>query len=279
MALDLGWFKEEQKMARSLAIESASQPDIPPSVVKSAGRALQILEFFDIVQREACVSEISRALSYPQSSTSVLLRSLVAMGYLQNDRYRRSYFPTRRVSLLGNWVDPALIQQGALLAQADELARTTKQTVVMATTNGLYAQYIYVSRPIEANVGGAAGIGVLRPLATTAVGKALMSTFDDAHIAKLVRRINAERPEASAPINPVEFASEMKAGRKRGYFAGTGAGEESVGIATTVRRERQLLAIGIEAGTEFMGSALDSVAVMLRNLVSAATAPRALLSA
>jgi len=253
--------------------------DIPPSVVKSAGRALQILEFFDVVQREACVSEISRALSYPQSSTSVLLRSLVAMGYLQNDRYRRSYFPTRRVSLLGNWVDPALVQQGTLLAQADELARTTKQTVVMATANGLQAQYIYVSRSSEANVNSAAGIGMLRPLATTAVGKALISTFDDAHIAKLVRRINAERSEASAPINPAEFASEVKLGRKQGYFAGAGAGDESVAIATTVRRERQLLAIGIEAGAQLVGTSLDSLAVMLRNLASASSASRVYLSA
>lgn len=59
-----------------------SWPSIPPSVVKSAGRVLQILEFFDDVKREANVVEICRALGYPQSSTSVLLRSLVQLGYL-----------------------------------------------------------------------------------------------------------------------------------------------------------------------------------------------------
>lgn len=266
-------------MASSLGMDSVSQADIPPSVVKSAGRALQILEFFDAVQREACVSEISRALSYPQSSTSVLLRSLVAMGYLQNDRYRRSYFPTRRVSLLGNWVDPVLVQQGTLLSQADELARTTKQTVVMATANGLQAQYIYVSRPADANAGAVAGIGMLRSLATTAVGKALMSSFDDNHIAKLVRRINAERPESVAPINPVEFATEVKRGRRRGYLVGAGASDNSVAIATTVRRERQLLAIGIEAGAEMAGAPLDSFGVMLRNLASTAATSSVQLSA
>src|SRR5690606_38656604 len=108
---------------QALSVETSSRAAVgDASVVKSAGRALQILEYFDAVQREASVSEISRALHCPQSSTSVLLRSLVHLGYLQNDRYRRTYYPTRRVSLLGNWVDPAIVQQGTLLMHADALA-------------------------------------------------------------------------------------------------------------------------------------------------------------
>src|SRR3546814_3014450 len=113
--------------AIAMSTRSASSE---PSVVKSAGRVLRILEYFDSVQREACVSEISRTLKWPQSSTSVLLKSLVSLGYLQNDRFRRTYRPTRRVCLLGNWVDPALVRQGALLMQADELARRTHKTVI-----------------------------------------------------------------------------------------------------------------------------------------------------
>src|SRR3546814_12336581 len=56
-------------------------PRLPTSVVKSAGRALQILEYFDDARREANMIDISRALHYPESSTSILLRSLVALGY------------------------------------------------------------------------------------------------------------------------------------------------------------------------------------------------------
>src|SRR5690606_41118792 len=79
---------------QALSVETSSRAAVgDASVVKSAGRALQILEYFDAVQREASVSEISRALHCPQSSTSVLLRSLVHLGYLQNDRYRRTYYP------------------------------------------------------------------------------------------------------------------------------------------------------------------------------------------
>src|SRR3546814_19151587 len=74
--------------AIAMSTRSASSE---PSVVKSAGRVLRILEYFDSVRREACVSEISRTMKWTQSSTSVLLKSLVSLGYLQHDRFRRTY--------------------------------------------------------------------------------------------------------------------------------------------------------------------------------------------
>src|SRR3954467_12300537 len=79
----------------------------PPAsaLVKSAGRVLQVLEFFDEVQREARVQEIAERLSFPQSSTSVLLKCLVQLGYLDYDANSRSFLPSPRVALLGTWLD------------------------------------------------------------------------------------------------------------------------------------------------------------------------------
>src|SRR3546814_7186331 len=129
--------------AIAMSTRSASSE---PSVVKSAGRVLRILEYFDSVQREACVSEISRSLKWPQSSTSVLLKSLVSLAYLQNDRFRRTHRPTRRVCLLANWVDPALVRPGELLMQADELARRTQKTVIISKMNCPTGQPNYLNR-------------------------------------------------------------------------------------------------------------------------------------
>lgn len=257
-------------MADVMAIVPATlKPDVPSAVVKSAGRVLQILEFFDAVQREARVTEISRALHYPQSSTSVLLRSLVDMGYLQHDRYRRSYYPTRRVSLLGNWVDPAMVQQGRLLAQANKLASATERTVVIASANGLHAQYIYVSRSIEDTAPeSCAYIGELRPITTVAVGKALLSTMGDDHVSKLVRRINAERESTVPPVNSAEFLAELQLGRKHGYFTGSGAGAGQSAIAIPLLRDRQLLAIGMEACIGEIFDNVEGLALMLRDLIS-----------
>jgi len=230
-------------------------------VVKSAGRTLQILEFFDGIQREASVCEISRALNYPQSSTSVLLRSLVSMGYLSQDRCRRTYLPTRRVSLLGNWVDPALMQQGTLLSAIEELTSKSGQTVVMATANGLFAQYIYVTRNDDR---ARPPIGALRPLVRTAVGRALLSTYDDAHLGRLLRRVNAERTENDELIQVASFIKILRESRVRGIFHGAGAEPGQAGVAILLDRKRQLLSLGIEGDPQHIERCVDDVVRLRR---------------
>lgn len=243
------------------------------SVVKSAGRALQILEYFDAVRREACVSEISRALQCPQSSTSVLLRSLVHLGYLQNDRFRRTYYPTRRVSLLGNWVDPTIVRQGELLMHADALAARTGQTVVIATINGLRAQYIYVNRP-QKGAGSAESFhaGAHCPLARAAIGKALLARHDDKYVSQLTWRMNGERLEHQPLIHAPTLLAELECGRQRGWFAGEGIDSSSSGVAVTLDRKQQWLAVGIEQRDPMPEAQMLNYADMLQNLVAQAQA-------
>src|ERR1700682_5576797 len=74
------------------------------SVVKSAQRALDILEV--LRQLQPCtVGDISHALSMPNSSTSILLKSLVTMGYLDFNPETRRFKPSYRVALLGERVE------------------------------------------------------------------------------------------------------------------------------------------------------------------------------
>lgn len=241
------------------------------SVVKSAGRALQILEYFDVVQREACVSEISRALHCPQSSTSVLLRSLVHLGYLQNDRFRRTYYPTRRVSLLGNWVDPTIVRQGELLMHADALAARTGQAVVIATINALCAQYIYVNRP-QTEAGGAESfhVGAQCPLARVALGKALLAGHDDKHVLQLTWRMNGERLEHEPLIHAPTLLTELECGRQRGWFAGEGVDSSWSGVAVTLDRKHQWLAVGIEQRGAIPEAQMLHYADLLQNLAAQA---------
>ena len=77
---------------------------LPSSVVKSTGRTMQILEFFDDHQGPANIAQVARALDYPQSSTSEIMRSLNALGYLAYNNRDRTFVPTSRVRFLGSWV-------------------------------------------------------------------------------------------------------------------------------------------------------------------------------
>src|ERR1700730_16501487 len=111
-------------------------------VVKSSVRTIQVLEFFDELRASASVMDVSRALNYPQSSTSGLLKSLVALGYLAYDRYARLYTPTHRVALLGSWVEAPRLRQVVQLME--ELGRQTGETVMLGEQTGVIVRYIYV---------------------------------------------------------------------------------------------------------------------------------------
>ncbi|HEX7943836.1 MAG TPA: helix-turn-helix domain-containing protein, partial [Phenylobacterium sp.] len=80
--------------------------------MKSAQRALEILEVFARQRRPLALKEILEELGYPTSSGSALMKSLVALGYLDYDRERRTYFPTMRIAVLGHWVPAALFGEG-----------------------------------------------------------------------------------------------------------------------------------------------------------------------
>jgi hypothetical protein len=77
-----------------------------PRTVKSAVRALEVLELFDRLRREASVGEVARLLGYPLSSTSVLLATLTGRGYLQPGTVPFTYRPTLRLARLGAWIGP-----------------------------------------------------------------------------------------------------------------------------------------------------------------------------
>ena len=74
--------------------------DVQP--VKSAMRTLALLDYFRRTKASASVTELSAALETPQSSTSVLLKSLVSLNYLEYDSETRRFLPSYRVALLGD---------------------------------------------------------------------------------------------------------------------------------------------------------------------------------
>ena len=169
---------------------------LPQGIVKSAGRVMQILEFFDDFQKEANITDVSNALCYPQSSTSELMRSLHKLGYLQYDPRNRTFVPTSRVRLLGSWINTGLHGTDRLSRIVTELNDEFGHAAYLAARNEMCAQYIHV---IQATTSLRLHLtpGQKRPLVRSAAGLVLLSDLDDAEISKIVRRDNAERRKGS----------------------------------------------------------------------------------
>ena len=184
-------------------------------VIKSAGRVLQVLEFFDDVKRPLAVAEIAEHHGWPHSSTSALMSSLVTLGYLHYDSGKRIYQPSMRVALLGDWIQGNLLKDGQLMRLLQHLNDETGETIVLAAQNGLHSQYLRVIQGTTA-LRMHLHIGMLRPLFGSGTGSMLLSHMEDNMIRKLARRFNATAA-TEKQVDSTKLLHDIAADRVRGY--------------------------------------------------------------
>ncbi len=217
---------------------------LDPKKIKSAQRALEVLEYFNSERGEATVMDIARAMGYPQSSTSELLSCLVSLGYLHRDRYERKYRPAARVALLGAWVQPKLFREGSVLPMMDQLAESTGLTVTLATRVELQVQFVHEVRgKISPNHRSFDHKETL--LLHSAAGKALMSKLDRELVKKYVHRLNAESdPEMRVPYQ--ELSDDLDKVREDGFALGVDDdGGAMIAMLIPQADDFEQLAIGI----------------------------------
>ncbi len=186
------------------------------AVVKSAARVLDVLEFFADRRGPASVGEICSELGIPQSSASVLLKSLLSLGYLDYDAGRRTYMPTMRVALLGSWVQNYYVSGENIVNLLESIQRATHETVLLAIQNEATVQYIHIveaSHDVRLHV----RVGARRPIVRTATGKMLMSLMSNADVRKIMRRANSEEPVAKYRVREAAFIAEIEQVRSQGY--------------------------------------------------------------
>lgn len=208
-----------------------------PDLVKSAKRVMEVLEFFDQDRTSATVTDISRDLGYPQSSTSELLRSLTQLGYLYYNRSRRTYSPTARVALLGAWVEPRLFRAGEAFSLVDRVAERTGETVVISSGGPTYVAY-HIHVVHGSNPGSiVAHVGECQPLLHCPEGELIVASYPDQQIQLALHRINALEEEAEFRFSPSQKFTELQALRQRGWIiAPQGHGPDAGAVSLLMPR-------------------------------------------
>ncbi|HVR58671.1 MAG TPA: helix-turn-helix domain-containing protein [Pseudolabrys sp.] len=189
--------------------------------MRSAARPLRVLEFFDEVRRPARAREIWERLDLPQSTTSLLLKGMVTLGYLDYDPLNRSYQPSLRVTLLGSWRDSGRLRTGALTTMLETLSERTGLAASLTSRNGIYLRYMQImqfERPGRAHM----TLGSRRYAVWSTAGMVLLATLTDREIALLVRRTLAEKDIRARSIEPDRVRKMIEAARLQNYFAETG---------------------------------------------------------
>jgi DNA-binding IclR family transcriptional regulator len=193
---------------------------VPPSV-KSAARAFRVIEFFAEVRRPARANEIASRLGFPQSSTSVLLNSLVRLGYLDYEVAAHTYFPSLRIAILGAWLDHGHFRDGSIMRVLEALSEETGYAISLASRTGIYVRYLHT---IQARAEDSYHI----PLSTrryavwSTAGIALLSETPEDEIRALIRRTRAEPGDLVKTIDASEVLSLARRAREQGYLLADG---------------------------------------------------------
>jgi DNA-binding IclR family transcriptional regulator len=208
--------------------------DASTHTVKSAQRVLEVIEYFTQDRPAASVTDISRALNYPQSSTSVLLRCLRQLGYLYYDRFNRTYRLTTRAALLGCWAEHGNYRGGRALDMLDAVAERTLQTVVLSTANVDYALHHLHVRKGMAERAVAVAEGDVAPMLYNIQGELQLASYPDENIRLALHRLNAEEPDPDKRVSIPAKLAEYHVLRERKWGIGPHAGAEGLSAVATM---------------------------------------------
>lgn len=189
--------------------------------VKSAHRVLELLEFFAEWRRPATVKDISQSLGYPQSSTSVLLRSLKESGHFDHDPRTGLYSPNIRLALTTAWIEEQLYTEQSLLRMMEMVLNRTGHTVMIGKREGSNVRYLHVLQATRAG-SFTSKIGLIRPLFRSATGKMLLTTLAERDIGRLLQQANAHEANASNRIDIDSALQSRKQALLEGYAVSRG---------------------------------------------------------
>lgn len=200
---------------------------VSTGAVKSADRTIELLELLAGYSEPLTLSEIHRELSYPKSSLFVLLRTLVARGWVETDRRGTGYSIGVRALLVGTSYldrDPAIRAATRVLEQ---LRAEINETVHLARLDGCDVVYL-ASRESAHHLRLTSRVGRRVPAHATALGKALLATRTDAEVdALLPARLEALTPQTVTDRDAL-FA-ELAEVRERGYATERGQNTPGLG--------------------------------------------------
>ena len=184
--------------------------------VKTAGRTVDLFDVFAKAQTPLTLSEVARALDAPQSSCFNLVRALEARGYLYSVGGKKRLYPTRKLldvaSAIANY-DPVVPRFQPTL----ELLRDkTEETTILGTQQGNRVVYLAVAEGIQ-TIRYISRVGELKPMHSSAIGKALLSKMPPKDREKLIGRLPKPEITPSTITSDAALIAEIDAAEAQGY--------------------------------------------------------------
>jgi DNA-binding IclR family transcriptional regulator len=172
----------------------------------------------------------------------------VTLGYLNFDRRDRVYFPTPKVTALGEWIPRALFGNGRIIDALNDVHAATGEGVFLGTKNDIYLQYVKTRVSLHA-LRFHIDEGTIRPITRSAAGWLLLSALPVDRIDNIVRRANIVIASQSERMTTAEVMKRLDEIRAQGYAQAEnvplkGGATLAVLLPTAVQGQSVALALG-----------------------------------
>ena len=238
--------------------------------VKSAQRVLELLEFFAEWRRPASVGEISESLGYPQSSTSVLMKSLSESGHFDHDARSGMYVPNVRVALATAWIQEHLYSDQSFVRLMEQVLQRTGHTVMIGTRKGIHVRYLHVLQATR-QARFLAKTRPLRLLFHSAAGKMLLTRLPEREVAALLRKANAVAVDAHHRLEFGAVCRGIDIARRDGYAMSTGTsmpGAAALAVLLPVGRDREPLTLSVGGPLQEVRRDKSSLVAVLNEVIA-----------
>lgn len=194
--------------------------------VGSVGKALSILNCFDLHRQEITLAQISQELDIPKSTAFNLIKTLEKEQYLRKSKNSQSYLPGVRLLELGyssrNSI-PVIANSVPLL---ENITRSTGEIAYLSTAHGdnlLVLEGTYPDRRFATYTTG----GKALPLHTCSAGKMILSTLPD-HVIEEYASRGLKQSTPNTIVSLDALMEEVNRIRQCGYSVDNE--EESMGV-------------------------------------------------
>jgi DNA-binding IclR family transcriptional regulator len=203
-------------------------------MLKNADRTLDLFEVFARTQKPLTLSELARELKVAPSSCSALIKALRERGYLYAIGERRTLYPTRRMLDQVTAIAATEPHVARLLPIMTELRDETNESVILGRREGNSVVYLQVCESRQ-TVRYSARVGDVKPLSSSAIGKALLSSMSPIERTRLIQSLPRRRITANTLCTTAEISDNIETGLERGYQLSMGENViDVIGVAMPV---------------------------------------------
>lgn len=186
------------------------------SRVPAVDRAIDLLEILAYAKDRLTLSDISKKLNIPLSSTCYVVQTLVRRGYLHRSAYGRDYSLGLRVASFPN---PAVAKTQLKAVCTPHLAALAKKTGFSAQVGYLEGSEAVVIESVDAISGRGldSWIGRHFDLHCTALGKSLIADLSEAELANLFHSRGLPRHNQNTICSLTTLQAHLMEVRNRCY--------------------------------------------------------------